>query len=323
MDKLNLNMIDAQNESDQKQCAGTYKPHVATTTVLIEQFVLPVSASVAAGIITGQITIASPWRLEVILAISLAAFFAAATTVKYRKHAEMELSSFGIFSVFRWASLVGALLLAGLPTVQFFRTSAPRGIIMRKRLPPGTGSEVEPGGPTVDVPIKVIQTPPEEEFVKKYVSVGTAQAQPANVWAIVFADAGGNEFPQLRSSVSEALAATGRVDSPIFRPSLISEGAYENLYRADANLLGRLSTFCEGIIVGKVESTISQDPTLEIVTSHMRVTVRVLLPKSKRIKSEFRVEDNGAGFSPQEAGEQAEARLAARLKEPLREALRE
>jgi hypothetical protein len=108
----------------------------------------------------------------------------------------------------------------------------------------------------------------------------------------------------------------------VFRPSLIQDQRYEEIYAADPRLSHRLREYCDGIVVGIVRSSTSdRDAALNgLLTVEISVDMRLISTVSGEIKAEFKLHDNSAGFTPTEAQSRAEERLASRVRDRLRTA---
>jgi hypothetical protein len=162
-----------------------------------------------------------------------------------------------------------------------------------------------------------------DAFVEKYAVKPAASPGSGSRWAVLIASHEPSDFPALNSAVAEVLTEKDHKKVAVFRPSLLENGNFEQLYASDPELIRRLHEYCDGIVVGKVSSALSKDQALgDLFTDTMSVEIRILSTTSGAVESEFKISENGAGFSSSQAQEQAEERLAKKLKNRLKIAVR-
>jgi hypothetical protein len=156
---------------------------------------------------------------------------------------------------------------------------------------------------------------PEDVFVNRYVAA-PARADPAKTqWAVVLAEGRSSAPNALSGAATEALAEKGYAVVPVFRPAILEDNGYRQLYGADSALMERLRKFCGGIIVGRVEQTSSTDTDLHgLITVRLTLGARVFLTTPGTLKTEFQVSAKGGGFTQETAQAQANDRLAQELK---------
>jgi len=175
------------------------------------------------------------------------------------------------------------------------------------------------GNPPTDSRRQAAPVASEEDiFVKKYLIKDRDVRSNAPRWAILFGGDNATDFPELTSAVTDALSQKGYQRVSVFRPSVIQDRKHEQIYAADPLLSRRLHEYCDWIIVGKVSSALRKDiAPAGLLTVELSLVMRVISTLSGQTKTEFRIHENGAGFTPTEALARAEERLASNLRERL------
>jgi hypothetical protein len=193
-----------------------------------------------------------------------------------------------------------------------------------RRPPPlGSGAEQGPGEsakkPAIDRPRPPFSS--KETFVRKYV-VGSARGQSRRpLWTVLIPDEGAVTFPELRAAATGAVSDVGYENAAIFRPSVALDSNFEQ-YFADPSVLRSLHGYCDGVVIGKAESVVRENNDLgNMFTADLAVEMRLISTQTGGAVTEFRLRQNGAGFTRNEAQAQAEARLAPELKARLKEEL--
>jgi hypothetical protein len=160
-----------------------------------------------------------------------------------------------------------------------------------------------------------LHSSPEDIFVNRYVAA-PAGGDPTNTqWAVVLAEGRSSAPNALNGAAHEALAEKGYGVVPVFRPAILEDSGYRQLYAADSALMERLRNFCGGIIVGRIERTSSTDTDLQgLITVRLTLGARLFLTTPGMLKTEFQVSAKGGGFTQETAQAQANERLAHELK---------
>jgi hypothetical protein len=162
----------------------------------------------------------------------------------------------------------------------------------------------------------------EDRFVQRYVAGERSGGGGPPRWAVLIAGDNISGSPALNSAVAGVLSERAYRRVAIFRPSLVQDRRYEEIYAADPRLGRQLRQYCDGIVVGIVRSsTPGRDVGLNgLLTVEMAVDMRVISTVAGDVKAEFRLQENGAGFTPTEAQSRAEERLASKVRDRLRTA---
>jgi hypothetical protein len=157
-----------------------------------------------------------------------------------------------------------------------------------------------------------------DEFVRKYVDLGASSKKGLPRWAYAISDEDGSDLPELNEAIGEAIIESGNQRVALFRPLLMRDGRVQDLYDGDPVLMRKLGQFCDGIVAGKIVSSVLQAQTEGMLTIELSAHIRVISVPSGVIKREFPVLERGAGFSLQEGKGNARERAARSLKEQLK-----
>jgi len=283
--------------------------------LFLERFLIPMAASLVVFLITAKLQLGAPLRVGAIVGVAAIAYLVASVAERLpgREAVGPSQSSFE-------SRAVGNVSPQPPPRAAEVATS-------NKADGQPAARSVEPpareGNPPTDSARQANPVASEEDmFVKKYLTKDRAVRSGAPRWAILFGGGDATGFPGLTSAVADVLSEKGYEQVSVFRPSVIQDGRYEQIYTADPLLSRRLQEYCDWIIVGKMSSAMRKDTApAGLLSAELSLEMRVISTLSGQTKTEFRIHENGAGFTPAEALARAEERLAGNLRQRIRAAL--
>ena len=268
----------------------------------MERFIIPVAAGLVVVLLTKRIHLSPAWRLTAILGIVVLAYVAASFELQPPSHPTTAPPS-----------------IALPPTPGSGNVSHDN--------PPGqVGQQAATAKPRDLKPEPVesdTRTASEGDmFVKRYV-VKSSGGSGAPRWGVLIAERDASDFPRLNSAVTEVLSERGYKRVSIFRPTVIQDRKYEDIYAGDPVLTRKLTPYCDAILVGKITSSTSGTNAAlnDLLTVEITLDMRLISTSSGEVTKEFRLHENGAGFSHTEARARAEERLATKLRDHLRSTL--
>jgi len=165
----------------------------------------------------------------------------------------------------------------------------------------------------------------EDAFMREVISAPRPSKRIAGQWAVVIAgpDSGEN-YPQIGNAVSDMISSKGGSIVAVFRPSVLRQVNFENLFAADPALDRKLGQYCDYLFVGKVASSTTQDSNLaDVISVNLILNVRIISTKIGGISSQFKMQAVGAGVKLDEARTNAEERLANEIRSQFRDLLRQ
>jgi len=269
----------------------------------IEKYILPLAVTILVVVLTGQLRIEPPYRYAVMALAVLAAIFGCLYAQTYERKTQADEP-----------------VTTSTPTIYTRRRLTAIGVcccILSAALFLYIGTR--PSMPTIpDPPTDSDQL---DSFMRKYVDASTPPKAGQDRWAILISDGSHSTFPELNNAAYAAIKQAGYSDDPIFRPSLIRDGKFGEIFDADPNLVRKLGEVCDGFIVAKVQSNLIQDPRMDgMYTDELSLQVRVIPAPSGAARKEFTVLANGAGVTSTEAETNARERAADSLKQKLKAA---
>jgi len=98
---------------------------------------------------------------------------------------------------------------------------------------------------------------------------------------------------------------------------LQDSAAYDELYGGNPALLKRIGSYRDGVLIGKLRSEVSQNTSLDLITAHLFVDLRIISARPAKMEGQFTIDETGAGFSEAAATTAAEHRMAGKLKQQL------
>jgi len=88
-----------------------------------------------------------------------------------------------------------------------------------------------------------------------------------------------------------------------FRPGILEDNAFKQIYLADSSLLRKLQPVCEGVIAGQARETFSIDTEMQgFTTARLTLSVRIFLTASGALKSEFELSSRVVDFLRRQPG---------------------
>lgn len=143
-------------------------------------------------------------------------------------------------------------------------------------------------------------------------------------WAVVITEPGSKEsYPRLANAVSSVIRGAGYSTVAIFRPSAAHGTGFNTLFAVDPALSRRLNEYCDEILLGKITSSVKENPDYPgLLSLTVTVDVRIISTSSGNLVHQFQASAVGAGYSLQEARTNAEENLATNLGSEFRKAIR-
>ena len=285
----------------------------------IEKSVLPLAVTILAVLLTGQLRVEPPYRYALMASAVLAAIFGGLYLQTYEGKA---LAKEPITTLtptddtrrrFTGIGVCCCILLAVLFGYKGTRPS-------RSTPPaPPTGSKAQPPVPPASTGSTADQL---DSFIRKYVDTSAPPKAGQIRWAILISDGNQPSFPELNNAASAAIREADYSDDPIFRPSIIRDGKFDEIFDADPIFVRKLGEVCDGFIVARVQSNLIKDPTIDgMYTDELSLQVRVIPARSGAARQEFPVLEKGVGFTSTEAETNAQGRAADSLKRRLKDTL--
>jgi hypothetical protein len=189
------------------------------------------------------------------------------------------------------------------------------------------------GGPSstatatpTDAPITPSPTPPPtptresdvDSFVRENIAAPSKGLGKTGQWAVVISEPGSQEnYPRLATAAASVIAESGHSIVAIFRPSARHGTAFDSLFAADPALSRRLNEYCSHILLGKVRSTIQENPDypgLHKVT--IMIDVKIISTGSGDVQ-QIQAAAIGADYDIGVARSNAEENLAANLRSEM------
>jgi hypothetical protein len=180
--------------------------------------------------------------------------------------------------------------------------------------PPMTPSQTPTQTPT--------STPTRESYVDSFVREKIAPPgkglRRSGQWAVIITEPGSQEnYSKLASVVSSVIGEAGHSTVAIFRPSATHGAGFDALFAADPALSRQLNEYCDQILLGKVTSSIQENPSYPGLHSlTMTIDVKIISTSSGDVQ-QIQASAVGAGYEIGEARSNAEERLAANLRSEL------
>jgi hypothetical protein len=143
-------------------------------------------------------------------------------------------------------------------------------------------------------------------------------------WAVVISEPIGEKvYPNLISAASGALAQKGLSISAIFRPTATRGSGFDTLFAADPSLTTRLHEYCDHVFLGKIVSTTNEIPISPgLLSLTMTLEGKIIATDTGNIQHQFEISAVGAGYSPQEAKDNAQQIIAVNLRSELLNAIK-
>jgi hypothetical protein len=300
----------------------------------LERFILPVLSSVAAAIIVGKLQLSFKLGAITFICITVSAYLA--VTLRDRIAAVNKglvrsnwITTCIISLLMMCVCVVGYVVFHVLASqnqpiakdIKANSESPVKGTKTAESKQDGTLKATQAPGGTTHPPIRSNFLPShsaEDVFLEKYVVQQKTELGRSTPWAVLIGGHDETDFPELNSSASDVLHQKGYRTASIFRPTLIRDHGLDDVYSGDGMLSRKLAPYCAGIVVGKVSSETVKNADLEgIFTTRLSLNVRIISTASASVEGQFRVEENGAGYTQKEAESNAEERLAKKLKDRL------
>jgi hypothetical protein len=125
-------------------------------------------------------------------------------------------------------------------------------------------------------------------------------------------------YPKLATTAASMIAEAGHSTVAIFRPSATRGAAFDSLFAADPALSRRLNEYCDEILLGKITSSVKENPDYPGLRSlTLTVDVKTISTKTGDVQHQFQASAVGAGYDIGEARTNAEESLAANLRSEL------
>jgi hypothetical protein len=128
--------------------------------------------------------------------------------------------------------------------------------------------------------------------------------------------------PGLATAVASMIREAGHSTVAIFRPSVTHGAGFDTLFPADPALSRRLNEYCDQILLGKVKSSIQENPDypgLHKVT--MTIDIKIISTRSGNVQ-QIQAAAVGADYDIGVARSNAEESLAANLRSELHNVIR-
>jgi hypothetical protein len=228
----------------------------------------------------------------------------------------------------RFGALVALLAAAALIAYFKVQTHSP------PRAETGTGDGPSPTAtvfPTGTPPITPSPTPQitpgtdtyVDTFLHNNVAPLPRSDRRSGQWAVAISDRDSKEnYSKLASVVSSVIGEAGHSTVAIFRPSATHGTQFDTLFAADPALARRLSEYCDQILLGKVTSSIQENPSYPGLHSlTMTIDIKIISTRSGDVQ-QVRTAAVGAGYEIGEARSNAEERLASNLRSELHNVIR-
>jgi hypothetical protein len=167
----------------------------------------------------------------------------------------------------------------------------------------------------------------EKSFVESFVRTNIAPLEKSRrrsgQWAVIISEQESREsYPRLASAVASMVAETGHSTVAMFRPSATHGAGFDTLFAADPTLSRQLNEYCDQILLGKVKSSIQENPDypgLHKLT--MTIDVKIISTSSGNVQ-QIQAAAVGAGYEIGEARSNAEENLATSLRSELHNIIR-
>ena len=187
--------------------------------------------------------------------------------------------------------------------------------------PPASSPAVTPSpssSPTLNY--KPEQENTQDPFTAGYIAPPPMKKRKSGQWAMIIVDPKNNQsYPLLAGVVSSAITQAGRSTVAIFRPSATRGTGFEMLFAADPILSRRLHEYCDGIALGKVSSSVHDNPVAPgLLKFTLAIDLKIISTGTGEVQHEIQASGIGAGYGADEARSNAEESLAATLRSELR-----
>lgn len=199
-----------------------------------------------------------------------------------------------------------------------------------------TGADSRPSptasvSPTGTPPITPSPTPPPtptresnvDSFVRESIAAPGKGQRRSGQWAIVISEPGRQDnYPKLATAIASMIAEAGHSTVTIFRPSAVHGAGFDTLFVADPAVSRRLNEYCDQILLGKVTSSVQENPSypgLHSVT--MTIDVKIISTNTGNVQ-QIQATAVGADYEIGEARSNAEERLASNLRAELQSAFK-
>lgn len=164
----------------------------------------------------------------------------------------------------------------------------------------------------------------QDAFTRTHVAPPAKGQRRSGQWAVIISDPKNHEsYPKLGNLVSAVIAQAGQSSVAIFRPSAAQGAGFDTLFAADPVLSRRLHEFCDSLVIGKITSTVQDNPIApNMLKFTLMVDIKIISTDSGEVRHEIQTSAFGAGYSHEEARSNAEENLASALRAELKNAIR-
>ncbi|MBZ5567752.1 MAG: hypothetical protein LAN64_07860 [Acidobacteriia bacterium] len=281
--------------------------------VYLERFIIPILASLLAAVLTGQFAVSATYRTQIMLGVAGVALIAALVAqrtalAQVDRDSDAKSRFFSVVLILAACATAGSyLLVRSHPTLLTSAHSQSTGTAADQKQ---VGQQQQPSSELGSARTAVPQTsnPPIRDGVST--EPNGSGRHDLRQWAVLIAAEEDTGFPELKSTVSDALASKGHNITEI-RHNPEAFGNAVELRRA-------LARQCDGLVAAKRVSAISESTDLDkLLTARVTLDVRILSISEATTDVRFRLEENGAGFTAADANSRANERIAKQLRERL------
>jgi hypothetical protein len=159
----------------------------------------------------------------------------------------------------------------------------------------------------------------EAVFVRENIAAPSKGSRKTGQWAVIILEPGTKDsYPKLATTAASMIAEAGHSTVAIFRPFATRGAAFDSLFAADPALSRRLNEYCDEILLGKITSSVKENPDYPGLRSlTLTVDVKTISTKTGDVQHQFQASAVGAGYDIGEARTNAEESLAANLRSEL------
>jgi hypothetical protein len=153
-------------------------------------------------------------------------------------------------------------------------------------------------------------------FLAKYISPGASSAPNAHGVAILALDGSGNVSPGMNQRLSVALKDKGSVTASFFTHDFVRDGLFERLYSGDAGLARRLGlkNLVGFLVLGKLNVSYKENSDMQgMTTGIVNLDIHIVASQTGAVAESFSLSETGAGFTKQDAENQAMERISGKL----------
>jgi hypothetical protein len=164
----------------------------------------------------------------------------------------------------------------------------------------------------------------QDSLTTTYVAPPAKNQRKSGQWAMIIVDPKNDQnYPHLADVVSSAIDHAGQSTVAMFRPAATHGAGFEMLFAADPILSRRLHEYCDQIVLGKVSSSLQDNPVAPgLLKLALSIDLKIISTGTGEVQREIQASAVGAGYEADEARSNAEENLAATLRNELQSAIK-